>query len=304
MSLIARIEYWLDEPQHVLRAETLRVLAPLVVLGFMSARLAHVGDWIGDEGFRVPDLGGDWTQPLYVPALPSWAADAVGAAMVVSALLVVVGFKTKPSALVFASICAFVALSDRLAAYSVSKLAPTITLAIFASTAGARVSIDALRKRPRKKKKKKAKPALEKDFLPCAAIRFIQVLPVVIYSASGVAKMRGDWLKEPLVLWSQIHGNYQTWLAFALASSLPAWTWTAMQATVLAFEVGAPLWFSWRRTRPYAVIYGLTMHVMIALLFAPVTWFSLLMITMLVVGYAPDRVFERVALKLPGTLGA
>ncbi len=288
MSVISRIEYWLDEPQHVLRAETLRIFAPLVVLGFMSSRLAHVSDWIGDEGFRVPDLGGDWTQPLYIPPLPSWGAQTVGAVMVISALFVVIGFKTKPSALVFAATCAFVALSDRLAAYSVSKLAPTIALAIAASTAGTRLTFK--RTKPKKKKKKKSK----EDFLPCAAIRFVQVLPVVIYSASGIAKIRGDWLKEPLVLWSQIHGNYQTWLAFFLASSLPAWMWTAMQATVLAFETLAPIWFAWRRTRKYALAYAITMHVMIALLFAPVTWFSLLMITMLVAGYAPDRFFEHV----------
>lgn len=287
MSLWSRVEYWLEEPQLVVRAEVLRVAAPLVVLGFMAGRIAHVGDWIGGEGFRVPDLGGDWTQPLYVPPLPLWAARAVGALMIASGLSVVVGFKTKWSALVFAATLAFVALSDRLAAYSVSKLGPTIMIAIAASSAGTRLSIDS-----RGKKKKKAKLARG-----APALRFVQALPIVIYSASGIAKMRGDWLKDPLVLWSQMHGNYQTWLAFWLATVLPAWAWTAMQGATLVFEVLAPIWFALRRTRNIALVFGITMHVMIALLFAPVVWFSLLMITLLVAGHLPDRFFEVVEMR-------
>jgi uncharacterized membrane protein YphA (DoxX/SURF4 family) len=290
MSLSERWRWWIEEPQNPRRAELLRIAMPLVILGFMSARIAHVGDWIGDEGFRVPDLGGDWSQPLYVPPLPMWAAYLVVTTMMASAACVVVGFKTRPAALVCAATLAFVALSDRLAAYSVSKLSPTLMLVIAASTAGTHFSIDAYRKRKRtSKKKKKTKPA---SWPPGGAIRFAQALPLVIYSASGIAKMRGDWLKDPLVLWTQIHGNYQTWLAFRLASALPAWAWTAMQGTTLAFETLAPLWFLIRPTRRFALLYGLAMHAMIAMLFGPVVWFSLLMMVLLLVGYAPDRFFD------------
>ena len=47
-------------PLPVLRIEIVRIVAPLAMLGFMSGRLAHADEWIGDAGFRVPDLGGDW----------------------------------------------------------------------------------------------------------------------------------------------------------------------------------------------------------------------------------------------------
>ena len=63
---------WLDEPQPVLRLELVRIVAPLAILGFMSTRIAHADEWIGDGGFHVPDVGGSaWQQPLYIPALPS-----------------------------------------------------------------------------------------------------------------------------------------------------------------------------------------------------------------------------------------
>ena len=60
---------------------------------------------------------------------------------------------------------------------------------------------------------------------------------------------------------------------------------------MLAFEAGAPLWFSLERTRPYAFLFGAGMHVMIGLMFGPVVWFALLMITLLVGGWGPPALF-------------
>jgi len=114
-------------------------------------------------------------------------------------------------------------------------------------------------------------------------------LPVTIYSASGIAKARGDWLKVPLVLWSHLHDSYQTPFSFALASILPGWAWTVFQGLVLVFEVLAPLWFALPRTRDAALVFGLGMHAMIGLMFGPVLWFALLMMTLLAAGYVPDR---------------
>ena len=57
---------WLKEPVPVLRLELVRICAPLAILGFMSGRIAHADEWLGEGGFRVPDLGYvDFRQPLY-----------------------------------------------------------------------------------------------------------------------------------------------------------------------------------------------------------------------------------------------
>jgi uncharacterized membrane protein YphA (DoxX/SURF4 family) len=277
---------WLDEPQPVLRMEIVRVAAPLAVLGFMSGRLIHADEWIGPAGFRVPDLGGDWRQPLYVPELPTALAWALVIAMVLAGLATAAGYKTRKSALVFAATLAFVAVSDRLAAFTVSKLSPAVMLAVAAGPAGLRMGVDARRRALA------GEPAPEPE-RPMRSVRFLQLLPVVIYSASGIAKARGDWISTPLVLWSHLHDSYQTGLSFALASTLPGWSWTAMQYGVLAFELFAPLWFGWARTRPYALLFALGMHAMIGLCFGPVLWFALLMMTLVTGAFLPERYLQR-----------
>ncbi|HEX3771475.1 MAG TPA: HTTM domain-containing protein [Polyangiaceae bacterium] len=279
--MLRELEEWLDEPVPVLRLEIVRIAAPLAVLGFMSGRLIHADEWIGDAGFRVPDLGGDWRQPLYVPALPSAVAWAVAAAMVAAGLACAAGYKTRKSALLFAATLAFVAVSDRLAAFTVSKLSPAVMLGLAASPAGARLGVDAWLAGRR------GDPAPEPD-PGIGGVRFFQVLLVTIYSASGIAKARGDWLSTPLVLWSHLHDSYQTPISYFLASVVPGWGWTGMQYLVLAFELFAPLWFALRKTRPYAFLFGLGMHTMIGLCFGPVVWFALLMMTLLVGGYLPE----------------
>jgi Vitamin K-dependent gamma-carboxylase len=281
-----RVLAWLDEPTPILRIEIVRICAPLAILGFMFGRIVHADEWIGDAGFRVPDLGGDWRQPLYIPALSSWGPWAVAAAMVVSGLACCLGVKTRTSALVFAAMLVFVALSDRLETYTVTKLSPAVMVAVAFIPAGARLGADAYWKR----KKTGKRPKKSRSY---GTVRFVQLLVVVMYSASGIAKVRGDWLKVPLVLWSHVHDSYQTPLAFALASLLPAWTWTLLQGMVLAFELLAPLWLGLSCTRGWALFFGLAMHAMIGLMFGPVRWLALLMMTLLVAGYLPERALER-----------
>jgi hypothetical protein len=284
--VLRRIVWWLDEPTRVLRIEIARIGAPLAILGFLSGRIAHADEWIGDAGFHVPDLGGDWRQPVYIPALPSWAAFALGGAMAAAALACALGYKTRPCALFFAAGLAFVTLSDRLETYTVTKMAPAVMIAIAFSPAGSRLGLEAYLNR------KKAPPS--DPFQASGSVRFLQLLVVAMYSASGIAKARGDWLKVPLVLFSHVHDSYQTAVSFALASILPAWIWTGLQGMVLAFEVFAPLWLGLARTRPWALLFGLGMHVMIGLMFGPVRWLALLMMTLLTAGYAPDGLLERI----------
>jgi len=124
-------------------------------------------------------------------------------------------------------------------------------------------------------------------------VAFFQILLPVFYVSSGWSKASGDWLSERHVLWTHLHDSYQTEVSWLLANHLPPWMWTAIQGAVLAFECGAPLWFAWRRTRPCALAFGVGMHLVIGLMFGPVIWFSLLMISLLVASYAPERWLAR-----------
>lgn len=282
----ARLDRWLTEPQPILRLEIIRIGAPLAILGFMAARVEYADEWLGNAGFRVPDLGvADYRQPLYLPGLPTWAAWAVALTLVGSGLLVSLGFRARRAALVFAAAAAYVALSDRLAAFSVSKMAPMVGIALALSPCGRRLSIDAWLER-------RGKVALPSEVVS-GTVRFFQVLMPIIYSASGIAKVRGDWLTHRLVLWTHIHDTYQTGFTVALANLLPAGVWTFLQGLTLFFEVLAPLWFFVPRLRTFGLILGVGMHTMIALMFGPVRYFAMLMSTLLIGSFTPERLLDR-----------
>ncbi len=277
----------------------IRVLAPLAVLGFMSSRLAHVEEWLTSAGFQVPELAvPDYRQPFYLPPLSGTSAWLLAIAMVLSGLAVSAGFKARPAAMLFAATLAYVALADRLAAFTVSKLSPAVMLALAASPCGARFGVDAWLAH-------RAAPAAPLPrWVAGGGPRFFQVLLPAFYSGSAIAKAvdttsprlaRGDWLKNPLVLWSHVHDSYQTGFSWVLANALPAWSWTALQAVVLGLELGAPLWFAMKRTRIPALAFAVGMHAMIGVMFWPVRWFALLMIALWLGAYLPEAWLDRAA---------
>jgi uncharacterized membrane protein YphA (DoxX/SURF4 family) len=283
----ARISDWLRRPLAVVRLEIVRIVAPVAILGFMSDRLAHADEWLGNQAFRPPPYYGDWRVTLHIPAVPPNVAWAIAAAMVLSGLATSLGLKTRWSGLLFTATLIFVALSDHLTSFTVTKIGPVVMLTVVSGPAGSRLGLDAWRRRQQGWKRPKKTRPLE-------GVRFLQLFLAVVYCASGIAKARGDWLTYPLVLWTQLHDSYETAVTFALASVLPAWVWTFLQGLVLTFEVFAPLWFALPRTRPFALLIALGMHVMIGLMFGPVVWFALLMITLLVAAYMPDSLLTPV----------
>ena len=116
----------------------------------------------------------------------------------------------------------------------------------------------------------------------------------MFYCSSGVWKATGDWLSYPYVLWTHLHDSYQTPISWFLANYTPPFVFTILQGITLVFELFAPIWFVLPWTRPYALVWGLGMHLMIGVMFGPVIWFSLLMMTLLVGSYAPERYLRRV----------
>jgi hypothetical protein len=273
-----RLEAWLFAPQPVERLALVRVLAPLVILGFLSTRFIHADAWISTDSFLVPRSPiPDWRQPLFIPALPHWGAWAVAALTVLSGLALCSGFLTRVAAASFAAATAFLALADRLEAFTVSKLAPMIALALFFGPSGAGYSVDSWRQ--------KEPPVTH---ISGGAVRFFQLFLVVMYSGSGIAKARGDWFSRP-VLFTHLHDSYQTAFTYFLVGVVPAWVWSTLQLGTLTLEAGAPLWFALPWTRRPAFYAALSMHILIGLMFGPVIWFALLMSVLLIASYGPER---------------
>ena len=283
LTLWERFRLWLAAPQPIERLALARIVLPLVLLAFQSSRLIHADEWLSPHGFRVPYLGGDdWRQPLYIPPVPVGVAWAVAVAITLSGLSLSLGLFTRLSAGLFGTLLAYVALADRLEAFTVSKMGPMLALALCLSPSGARYGIDAWRRR-------RADPtAPVPTHVGGGVIRFFQIFLCAMYSGAGIAKLRGDWLNGD-VLWSHLHDDYQTTISWLLLRTVPGWAWQGLQYLSLTFETAAPLWFALPWTRPIAVIAGLSMHALIGLMFGPVVWFALLMSTLLVVSYVPER---------------
>jgi hypothetical protein len=274
-------------PEPVLRLEIIRIFAPLATLGFMSSRLAHADEWLSDVGFQVPRMEvPDYRQPLYLAPLSTTGAWTLAAAMVISGLMVSAGLRARAAALVFAATLAYVALSDRLAAFTVSKLSPAVMLALAASPCGARLSVDAWLKRRRDPR------VTLPRYVAAGGVRFFQILLPVFYEGSAIAKVRGEWLKHPYVLYTHLHDSYQTVLSWTVANVFPGWTYTLLQGVVLTLEGGAVLWFAWKRTRLVALAAAVAMHALIGLMFWPVRWFGLLMIALWCGAFLPAEWLE------------
>jgi uncharacterized membrane protein YphA (DoxX/SURF4 family) len=292
-ALLAFIERHILGPRPIARLVVVRIFAALAVLGFMSSRILHSDDWLSVTGFRLPDVT-DYRQPLALPGLPVWAAWTVGVTIALAALATAAGAFTRLASGVLAALLAYVALADRLEAFTVSKISPVIMLAVCLSPAGARYSVDAWRRRRRDP------AAVLPEQVSGGCVAFFQFFLPVFYFASGLAKWHGDWRHDSFVLWSHLHDSYQTSVSWLLANYLPTPLWTVFQKAVLGFECFAPIWFAVPQIRPFALIFALGMHLVIGLMFGPVIWFSLLMITLLVASYAPERWLARAFARVPG----
>jgi uncharacterized membrane protein YphA (DoxX/SURF4 family) len=263
-------------PQPIVRLEAVRILAPIAILGFYTSRIVHADDWLSWTGFHPPALADDWRQPVEIPPVPPWLAWVIAIALVIAGLAVIAGALTRWATALFAVLLVYVALADRLEAFTVSKLGAAIAIALACSPCGTRFSIDAWRR-----------GGDPPELCSGGSVRFFQLLLPVFYCSSGICKATGDWLSNDHVLWTHLHDSYQTPVSYFAANHLPAFAWTAMQATTLAFEALAPLWFALRWTRPFAVAYAMVMHTLIGLMFGPVAWFALLMIALLAASYLP-----------------
>ncbi len=289
-SSLSRAAAWLYQPVRLERLVFLRVLLPWIILGFMSSRLVHADFWVGDQGFSVPNLGGDWRQPIYLPPFPGNWAWVFAAVMVLSGVTTSLGLLTRASALTFAATLAYAALADRLAAFTVSKLSPVLMVALAFSGAGNALSLD---RWWRTRLASEARLPVSSLRVSGGGLRFFQILLPTFYCASGLCKAQGHWLERSDLLYTHLHDSYQTAVSLWLANHMPAVGWGLAQHTTLAFETCAPLLFGVAVLRPYALAYGLVMHLLIGLMFGPVIWFSLLMMTLLFGAYGPASVFER-----------
>jgi hypothetical protein len=108
----------------------------------------------------------------------------------------------------------------------------------------------------------------------------IRIYVVMVYFGAGWRKVvYGNWLDKPDTLFICSMGYYTTNATRWLYSNAPFFTWTLLQYTTVAFELGAPLLFLYPPFRKIGVIAGCLLHFGIAVLMRDLYYFSLQMIT-------------------------
>src|SRR5690606_35879175 len=149
---------------------------------------------------------------------------------VLSLLMVALGKRVVLAGSVAIALLVYVALADRLAAFTVSKISAvlmlTVVYAVYERSQG--------RQAP-------------------GSLKFFQAFLVVFYAASGICKYEGDWPTHTHLIWTHLHSSYETTLSYYVGRYTPTWAWQWMQTTTLIFEMGAPIWFYFDRTRPFAI---------------------------------------------------
>src|SRR5262249_12947558 len=153
---------------------------------------------------------------------PNGLAWTIAALTLLSGLATAAGALTRISSAVFAACLVYLALADRLAAFTVSKLGAVLAVGLALTPWAARASIDAWRHFRTPHTPSPTPPTR----VGAGNVRFFQITLVVMYFATGVAKWRGDWTDRPDVIYTHLHDTYQTWVSYLMASKIPGGGWT------------------------------------------------------------------------------
>lgn len=257
-NLLRRALTFLVAETDALPLRVFEVLFTLSFLTWMGNNFLTGREWLTAEGFHLGEselaaLG----YPNPWPLLPGWALPFLALA-IAGFSTCVLGNRFRRIGLIGCFLCAlYVQRADYMGAFTLNKL----FVGIYALLALA--------------------PGVQRDkstgglLVSAAPIRVIQATLILQYLAAGWSKIDpGNWDEYTDVLWADAQGVYRTEVAAWMLRNLPKWAWSVMQYVSLAFELGAPLWFTVRRLRPVAFIVGLGFHWMIALLMKDLIFFS------------------------------
>ena len=212
-------------------------------------------------------FGFEWVE---VPA--PWALYLLFVVMLLAAFGIMIGWRARICALIFAAVFTYVELLDKttyLNHYYFVSLA-SFLLALTPCDAAWSVS---------------ARLRGASAQVPAWSYGILRIQLAVVYCYAGFAKLNGDWLGAgmPLDIWLDAHSDAP------LVGTLMGTHWFAMVMSWLGagFDLTVPLFLSWRRTRPYAYAAAVGFHVSVWLLF-PIGVFSWVMLSAITIFAPPD----------------
>ena len=254
-------------PCEASRLASFRFMAALSLLLYTLSWALDAQEWLTGAGYHMSAAASRGLQ-LPVP-LPSPELLAVGLAVYIGAMVAII-LDWRPrmaSVIVFVGLL-YVTTADRLAAFSMNKLALVAWLILLLAPWPDNTQ-------PEPTASPHAAPGPEPLLRSAWPVRVLQATLLLQYFGAGICKLRGGWLDDPQILWLQVQSLYMTDFAAWTVRVLPEWAWAGLHYSALGFELLAPLLFGIRRLRPLAFVWGLGMHLAIGLMMYRVGLFSL-----------------------------
>lgn len=259
---LERASAWALGPFPAIRLESFRWTLTFALLVYTVAWSLDASEWLTHAGYHLSPAASRGLQ-IPVPLLGPTALVVFLVAYIGSMVAILFGVRPRAFAWVVFAGLAYVTMADRLAAFSMNKLALVSWLVMLLAPWPAPADGDA---------SDLDQPAQLRSAWP---LRILQATLILQYFGAGVCKLRGDWLRSSKVLWLQAQDVYMTDLSAWMVRELPAWLWAGLQHGSLAFELLAPILFCVRRLRPIAFGFGIAMHLGIGLMMYRVGFFSL-----------------------------
>lgn len=243
-------EFWYA-PMPAIRLAAFRQALLYTLALYMLARWMYAAEWLTDAGFH-PSRAADGINAPQLPLVPAQLLPLLGLGLFGSIALAIFGWLRRPATLVALLLVTYVSLVDPISAFTLNRLyMVTLLLLVLAPAPDA------------------------DDTMPAWPVRVLQLTLVVHYATSGVCKsLRGDWLTHNDVLWAQLQNIYMTDAAALFVRLTPTWAMTLLQHTALGFELLAPLLLGVRRLRPYGLVLGLGLHIVVAVTMYQLIYFS------------------------------
>lgn len=289
MSIAERLracERWALGPAPAIRLEAFRWTTTFALLLYTLAWSMDAREWLTPAGFHISPEASQGFQ-LPVPLLSEATLPWFLGVYIGSMVAILLGLWPRLCTyLVFAGLL-YVTTADRLASFSMNKLALVAWLVLLLAPWP-----------PRRRTEEHDGDEAPAELRSRWPLRILQGTLLLQYFGAGICKLRGNWLERGDVLWLQVQDIYLTDLAAWMVRVLPMWVWTALQTAALAFELLAPLLFCVRRLRPVAFVWGLVMHLCIALMMYRVGYFSLSVVAYYVL-FVDDAWLERLRERFP-----
>ena len=291
-SIISKVLDWIFVPYSTTVWRTFETIVCLVMVYYFSSFLKTPDWWIGTSGYHVSARA---TSSGYLPPPPLIPDDWINVVVVAFYFfsgMYLLGYGRKVLNWVFFAFCLYVQAADQPSAFTINRM---LILYFFMSA----LQPEPMDSISTEASKDTSVQIHDSTKVSGWMVRIMQLTLGLQYSASGICKIEGGWIKiqndtlvfNSTVVWTQSQGHYKNELAAWAVNDLPMFVWGSLAGATLFFELFAIVLFFWKRTRVATVIFGFCLHLGIAMLMKDLIYFSLQMLTMYIF-FLPEKWVE------------